>query len=245
MSELPAVACILMTKDRPEYARQAVEAFRAQTYPADKRTLLILDGGDVHWYTAGPGAQLQPFGAAHADRLNEFHVLTNRGSMIGELRNDANGCGFVRRAEFIMHLDSDDYSAATRIEDQVNRLLVTGKSVTGYRQIPFLNVETGEWWMYNGTPQYASGTTLCYRKSFWEKHKFRAVEHTEDRYFVDDAVVAREFINSEMPNPPLMFARIHKGNTVAKQTTNKTNWEKLPASYGTHFPMLDMAVAAR
>jgi hypothetical protein len=45
MPDIPSVTCLMLTKDRPEMARHAVECFRRQTYPARKRRLLIWDQG--------------------------------------------------------------------------------------------------------------------------------------------------------------------------------------------------------
>jgi len=54
MSAQPTVVAVCLTADRPAMTRQAVESFRAQTYPADKRMLLIFDSGDdPQWYKGG------------------------------------------------------------------------------------------------------------------------------------------------------------------------------------------------
>src|SRR4051812_3839673 len=46
--------------------------------------------------------------------------------------------------DIIVHLDDDDWSAPTRVASQVERLLASGKAVTGYRTMPFYDVRNGE-----------------------------------------------------------------------------------------------------
>ena len=61
-------------------------------------------------------------------------VHIEQGRTIGEKRNF--GAGRARGA-VIAHWDDDDYSAPDRLEDQVGRLLQSGKAVTGYFAMRF------------------------------------------------------------------------------------------------------------
>ena len=60
----PSVCAVMLTADRPELTRQAVECFRRQTYDPICRTLLIFDSGnDTDWYDS------------RCDFENEFHAI--------------------------------------------------------------------------------------------------------------------------------------------------------------------------
>lgn len=224
MSELPIVACVMLTKDRPDFARHAVECFRAQTYSADKRMLLMYDtGNDAGWYK-------EQMNESTADI--EAHILARPEVLetgpIGTLRNYANawaGTGVLQSfpsADIILHWDDDDFYAPARIQDQVNRLLTTGKSVTGYHSIHFYEPSTGKWWWYEGAPQFGIGASLCYRREWWERHKFQRLNVMEDRYFVDDSVIAGQYVSTS--GEGMMYATVHPGNTSPRSTSGG-NWK--------------------
>lgn len=189
----PTVACIMLTADRPEYARRAVEAFRRQTYPAKR--LLIYDTGrnsetiDLNW----DGGDMHVFSSA-------------RGEEIGLLRNYANRSA---DADILVHWDDDDYSHPNRIAEQVALLQSSGAEAVGYREILFwqegvplesyeingLNVRTrsvdipGEAWLYtNGLNSYCLGTSLCYWRKTWERRPFEARPSKAEPWTSEDAV---------------------------------------------------------
>jgi glycosyltransferase involved in cell wall biosynthesis len=76
---------------------------------------VIADGENCEDLVRGePSARYIHFGIKHS---------------IGAKRNL--GCE-AARGEIIAHWDDDDYSAPGRLEDQVRRILTSGKAVTGY-----------------------------------------------------------------------------------------------------------------
>ena len=123
-------------------ARQAVEAFRRQTYDPTRRMLLILDTGDLSWYDG------------RCDAENELHVEPIRaGETIGELRNYA--ATFAESGDIIVHWDDDDLSHPNRIAEQVALLQSSGADAVGYRQMLFWREPmngvpgtNGEAWVY-------------------------------------------------------------------------------------------------
>lgn len=181
----PTVCAIMLTADRPEYARRAVECFRRQTYP-DKR-LLILDAGmecEPGLEAEDDGVYWVPFSAAA------------RWSMIGELRNAANA--FWTEFPILIHWDDDDYSHPNRIAEQVALLQSSGADAVGYNEMLFwredrqlsqadvygrenvigycdpdgpCDVLEGESWLYTGS---ILGTSLCYWRKTWERVPFRS-----------------------------------------------------------------------
>lgn len=190
------MTCLCLTRNRREWLPQAIQCFLDQTYPA--RELLILsDGGDVR--------DLVPAD----ERIRLLHL--DGCSRIGEKRNV--GCERAR-GSLIAHWDDDDYSAAGRLSDQVERLLASAQAVTGYRSMRFIECDTGRQWQYEGNDNYALGTSLVYRRDWWQGHPFPAVSVGEDNAFIQTAVTHEEF--SSAPAGDLMYATLHPGNTSPK-----------------------------
>lgn len=142
--------------------------------------------------------------------------LAEKPYSIGEKRNFG-----VKHSlgEIICHWDDDDWSAPERLETQVNALLKSGKQVAGFHSMKFTNGK--EWWKYQGTSNYSLGTSLCYWKSWWEKHPFPGKNIGEDNEFVSAA--ARELHTEDAGE--LMHATIHSGNTSPRLFGS--NWKAL------------------
>lgn len=199
-SELPLVSAIMPTRNRPQFAREAVELFRAQTYL--NKELVILDDAEAPSFSGGVVGE----GIVY-ERL--------RGKLtVGEKRNIA--CSRAR-GEIIIHLDDDDFSAPGRFEDQVSRLLESGQDLTGYTEMLFW--DGAKWWLYRATSgKYILGTSFCYLKSSWQRHPFGANKIGEDLGFQ----LGLKWIG--VPAGNMMWARTHPGNT-SPRATHKINWQ--------------------
>lgn len=231
----PSVCAVLLTADRSEMTRQAVECFKAQTY-ANKR-LLVYDTGrkPLHDLDIGDSAWPEWYAQRGPERAT-----------IGELRNLAATFPMACNAEIIIHLDSDDYSHPSRISEQVALLQSSGADVVGFSDLLFwrergncdcnhamIGRETheqfchslahpGEAWLYTspGPKPSPPGTTLCYWRKTWERNPFQATSIGEDLAFTAGlklAAVSSLPIDDDPPmhanDRPRMIARIHPGNT--------------------------------
>lgn len=85
--------------------------------------------------------------------------------------------------------------------------------------MPF--TDGNSWWLYRGASLYAVGTSLCYRKDWWEQHRFPGLQNGEDNAFVAAAASARQIITTEAGD--LMHATIHPSNTSPRNLTG-SNW---------------------
>lgn len=143
----------------------------------------------------------------------------NRRFTVGAKRN----YGCERAAgEYVAHWDDDDYSAPGRLADQLSRISESGWAVTGYRSMRF--TDGAQWWLYSGSSSYALGTSLFYRRDWWQRHRFPSIDVAEDGAFVDVAAAAKQLITADAGD--LMYATNHKGNTSPRQMQGK-NWTKL------------------
>jgi hypothetical protein len=128
----------------------------------------------------------------------------------------------MARGEIIWHADDDDFSHPDRLADQVSRLVETGKAVTGYRSMRF--TDGRRWWQYTGGPQYALGTSLCFRRDWWQRNPFTDLQIGEDNQFVARARSQGQLITADAGD--LMWATIHPSNTSPRQLNGK-NWRSL------------------
>ncbi len=243
MSE-PTVCAVMLTADRPELAKRAVECFRRQTYPAKR--LLILDSG-----SSVPSAFL--------DETVWLHCVTPKAyGTIGQLRNFANAAASARNVDILIHWDDDDYSHPNRIAEQVALLQSSGADCVGYRgmlfwrkiqptveELMFTVPPPAEAWLYsNPNPGYCLGTSLCYWRKTWERKPFQATSQGEDLQFmtglkcVGMSAIGGHGCGTKIANfPPLgdddmprMIARIHAGNTsnAYRDFERKSEWRRAP-----------------
>ncbi len=229
---------------------RAVRSFLAQDY-ADA-ALVILDTGNRAW--------TPQFDFENCSR----RIVVKRGSKgpsIGRLRNTVNDLATTWagiEGDILIHFDSDDWSAPTRISDQVKLLVESGKQAVGYREMLFWrqpcldvwhkehnsNSDQGEAWLYSNTDtRYCLATSLCYWRRTWEAKPFPDCMIGSEREWLKglDTVGYPGWCMIDTDNPPecakpAMIATIHGANTVKNQiSTTATNpdgspmWRRVPA----------------
>jgi glycosyltransferase involved in cell wall biosynthesis len=173
-----------------------------QTYK-NKEILVVADGLDVR--------HLIPKGV-------RYLYESNFGS-IGAKRNA--GCAQAL-GEIVAHFDDDDWSGPDRIREQVAALQNGVHHVSGYHTLRF--TDGVRWWRYHLRPEYVPGTTLCYRKTYWEQNRFPDLQIGEDGAFVSNA---RHVLTSADAGE-LMFATIHQSNTSPRQL-GAAQWKEIEA----------------
>ena len=193
--------CLCLTRNRPQWLPKAIRSFQQQTFPRSELVILA-DGQDVRHLVPERDPRIR---LIHLDGRPE----------IGAKRNY--GCERAT-GEIIAHWDDDDYSAPGRLANQVERLLETGKAVTGFHSMRF--TDGVRWWNYEGTRNYALGTSLCYRRDWWNAHRFPVVQVGEDNQFVAAAYAAGELVTAEAGD--LMYATNHAENTSPRKLGD--NW---------------------
>lgn len=214
------VCAILLTADRQDYTDRAVECFMSQTY--QDKELLILDTGktvyNIFRKTADNIFPTQRISVAHFD--NPAHSCT-----IGGLRNWAIALAESRgiKADVIMHLDSDDWSAPTRMADQVAVLEANPHiEATGYTTMIFWDAEKHQSWHFSTVPQNQSlGTALCYRRSAWEAKPF------PDTSMGEDTIWQRGLKMLSYPSRGAMIADLHLGNTCSRIVKDSVQWKRV------------------
>lgn len=122
--------------------------------------------------------------------------------------------------EIIVHFDSDDWYASNWVTEAVTSLLNSEADIVGLSSAIF-EQEDGQQWRYD-YPEHSNihGGTMCYRKSFWEAHKFDNMQVGEDSRF---AGKGRLFSHGYVDG---FIATIHSGNTSPKNCSGD-RWVKI------------------
>lgn len=198
MREDVTVTCLCITRGRPEFLPHAVDCFMRLEYQ-NAELLIVADHDDDT--CVGSGRII-----LSNTRQKIRVVKIQRPETLGEKRNM--GCNLAA-GKFIAIWDDDDYSSPERLHHQLNLAARYGKSVVAYNTMKF--TDGTKWMEYQGIPSVGVGTSLLFKKSYWENHKFPAKNLAEDNDFILDAVRAREY-KSDVSND-MMFASLHPNST--------------------------------
>ncbi len=217
----PLVSCIMPTRNRRAFVRQAIWYFLRQDYPA--KELIVLDDGD------DPVADLIP-----KDERIRYDRLTARLSL-GAKRNRA--CE-LSRGTLIAHWDDDDWQAPHRLSLQVRALTDSGAEVCGSSEVLHYALMEGEAWLYRRDPNdrpWVAGGTMLYRRAFWASHPFRDLNVGEDTAFVWESPASA--IHA-IRDTSFYMAVIHGGNTSAKHLQDR-RWERRSMAEVAHVLAVD------
>jgi len=192
----PLVSAIMPTFNRRRFVPLAVDCFLNQTYR--RKELLVLDDGESV-------EDLIPHGASIR------YLRSTKKRSHGRKANL--GCRLAR-GEIVCHWDDDDWSAPTRIEEQVRGLVESRSSVTGYHSLFCFDERTGRAFEYRGPKGYACGSSLCYVKRYWQDHRFLPLQVGSDNIFAAGA--ASEGQLWATADGTQMVFRMHADNTSPK-----------------------------
>jgi len=187
------VTAVMPTANRPRFVTSAIACFQAQTY--EPKELLVLDDGESV-------RSLIP----RDNRIRYVHLDTRL--VLGAKQNL--GCNLAL-GEVICHWDDDDWSSPSRMEQQVEALLRSRKSVTGYHSMMFYDEIRRRVWHYQGPLDWVVGSSLCYLKSYWADDPFPSISVGQDTYMVLQARTRRELF--PLSGRDQMVARRHSSNT--------------------------------
>lgn len=183
------------TASREKWWWQAVRCFQLQTYHQKELLVGSEDGHEL--------ARFPP-----VDGLRLIHVP--RFPRLGTKRNWINRHA---RGSIIAHWDDDDWYHPRRLEEQVAVLIANPSvHVTGYRTCLFRS--PNGCYLYSGSPKFAVGSSLCYRREYWEGHPFEGENVGEDGRFVQRAM---RVILPQEQGPERMVAHDHGNNTSPRQ----------------------------
>ena len=170
----PLVSCIMPTRNRRAFIRQALAYFERQDYP--NKELIVVDDGD--------------------DKVEDLflsysgvrYVALPKLASIGTKRNFA--CGLAQGA-IIAHWDDDDWYAPYRLSYQIEPLLSGQSDLIGLETFCFFDLPRWQGWTCS--PDLHSrlfvgdvhGGTLVYWRWIWERHAhYPSISLAEDASFL-------------------------------------------------------------
>ena len=192
----PMVSAVMPTANRRQFVPQAIDCFLSQTY--EHKELWIADDGE------DPVVDLIP----DDERI---HYAGFAGRMtIPEKRNLVNS---LTAGSVIIHWDDDDWSAPERMESQVLQLEESRKNLIGYHALAFWDVRTSTAYWYGGVAHhYICGTSMCYRREFWDHNPFdESKPVASDNWFCRAARIRNDLWSCD--GGQMMVARLHDGRT--------------------------------
>lgn len=200
---VPFVSVLVPTQDRRTFLPQLLRYFRAQTWPADRLELVVVDDG------RDPVADL-----VAGDRRITYAALPTK-VPLGTKRNHLVE---LAKGEILVHMDDDDWYPPERVARAVAALHDTGADVVGRSDLAFWDRGTQAVHLLPRIgPKHACASTMAYRRSYWDKVKFAPDPHGEERQFLKcfDAHLA------QLPGEPwdTVLGISHGANVRPKNTT--------------------------
>jgi len=223
------VTAVMPTRaSRQPFWVSAIRCFLNQTYQDSE--LLILNESDEPM-------PLPVYG--RPDRIRYVRI-PNINMPTGAKRNLINS---MVTSELIVHFDDDDWYHPARIATQVGFLDDTRQQVVGWHDLLYYRTTDRSLWCYyyQGARPYATGVSLMYRRSWWEKHPF-----PNDRKVAEDTafwltasgagVMASTGKELGFGNIRFIVARAHDGNTFSVPFNAGQPWvpatrEMFPAEF--------------
>ena len=165
----PLVSCILVTKDRPAFFRQALGCFTDQDYP--HKELVVVDDGETSVESLCAGVPNV--------RYIRLAALTPTGTKLN-LGIDA------ARGDILQKLDDDDFYAPEFLSSAVTRLRRARRRDALVVWCCFVVLIARERGLYFSGHGWKTGGTLCFRRELWRGRPFRDMFHSSDSWFIRD-----------------------------------------------------------
>lgn len=205
----PLVTCVLPTRNNRHLLPVAIASYLSQDY--DNRELLVIDDG--------------------SDRVEDlFTVPTctyfHLGTPAPTLSAKRNFAVLKAQGEMILHMDSDDWSAPTRVRHQVE--LLQGNPIAqmvGYHTAYFWDEVARQASCYRGDPARSWGPCLCYYRDFALANPWQDwIAFAEDNAFVDAARQRGQML--AVDGSGQIVVRLHDGN--ARRAYGCGDWPYIP-----------------
>lgn len=165
----PLVSCMIVTRDRPGFFRQALRCYAAQNYP--RKELVVVDDGE------------RPVGALCDGIPDVTYVRLKSPTPTGTKMNLAVEIG---RGDIVQKFDDDDYYAPGFLRAAVARMRRARRPDTLVVACCFAVLIAGESRLYFSGHGWSAGGSMCFRRALWQRAPFRDVYWSTDRFFIED-----------------------------------------------------------
>ena len=198
MDELPLISCLCVTHRKPDMLKRVINCFHNQTYPS-KQLVIVYEEADL------PTLQFMNR-QVFAGNIKIVKIDATTRLPLGELRNIS-----VKEADgsYVCQWDDDDWYDADRLTEQMNHIMLHGKSGC------ILSI----WIVFDATTQKAylpqrylwEGSILCKREVMIQK-PYPPLTKGEDTSVVRYLYLRDEL--SVMDDMPHLYVYIWHGNNT-------------------------------
>lgn len=172
----PFVSCICPTYNRRQFLPYLLHMFDYQTYPREKRELIILDDSLE---------SNQDIIDQYKKNNNIRYIHSPEKLPLGKKRNMLNT---LVKGEYIMCMDDDDYYPPEKITYTITRMRSHKAVISGSSEMYLYFIKQDKMYRFEKLgPTHATNGTFTYHKSFLKEHSYQ-----------DDAMMAEEkyFLNN-------------------------------------------------
>jgi glycosyltransferase involved in cell wall biosynthesis len=224
---LPLISCIMPTYNRRAFVPHAIRYFLRQDYP--EKELIILDDGTDCIRDLVPDHPLIRY-----HRLPEKLTLGAKMNMACKMAN----------GPLIANWDDDDWYAPHRLRYQWEAMKQPTNYICGINRLLYFDLGSKDAFEYiypSNQRTWLLGSSLCFRKDFWQDHNFAEINVGMDGLFVWSTT--KEHIKV-LEDHTFSVHMIHPHNISPKQTS--THWwhrrkpEQLSAIMGDDWPLYNL-----
>src|SRR5579859_2153602 len=165
----PPVSCILVTRDRPAFVRQALRCFSSQDYL--NKELIVVDDGSTSVKRLCAGVPDVTYLRLTAP------VPTGTKLNLGIE---------MSRGDIVQKLDDDDFYAPGFLSAAIARLRRARREDALVAWCCFLVLIARDRRLYSSGHGWNAGGTLCFRRALWRRRPFRDMYHSSDSWFIRD-----------------------------------------------------------
>lgn len=197
------VSCIMATKDRPGFLRQAIKYYQQQSFKDSE--LIIVDDS-----TCSCEASIPSDSRIRYLRLSSDTPL---GEKLNIAIQDSSG-------SILQKLDDDDYYHPQFLETTVSTLQNHGHKDALVAMGAFLVFIVGHPRLYSAGDGWFAGGTLCFFREAWNAAPFRHVSWREDVAFLEDHPHLQKIPVSNQELYVLVRHGSHTWNTIRPEVGN-------------------------
>ena len=214
----PFVSCVCPTYNRNKFLPYLIYMFNYQTYPANRRELIILDDSDC------TDASLinQEVVSQHNKDNNIKYIYSSERIPLGKKRNMLNKLSKENKeTEYIVCFDDDDYYPPERIRTSIQKLRGTRSILCGSSLLHIYYVDIKKIYSLGPFgPRHGTAGTFAYHISLLENYNYdESAEKSEERFFLKDYTAPLVQIDAKKT----MLCIAHSSNTCEKRTVLQNN----------------------
>ena len=177
---LPFVSCLTPTYERKTFLPILLDIFQRQTYPVDRRELIILDDSKESNQDL-----IDDFMKKFPD-VNITYKYSSEKMKLGKKRNVLNG---MAKGEYIMYMDDDDYYCSDKIRYTITRMLSNRSIIfSGSSEMYLYFTDIKKIYRFNKIAQnHATAGTFCFHRDYLKDHSFNdEAEKAEEKIFLNE-----------------------------------------------------------